>query len=189
MQTSSPLSTEYTAYFGRYISLIPEAHFVATLNDQPAAYRELLGKLSPEHAGYRYAPGKWTVRQVVGHVIDAERVFAYRALCIARGETASLPSFDENQYADVAGHDGYGLGELLDELSMVRHANVALFQHMDATAWRRVGTVNQNAISTRGLAYILVGHAAHHLGVLRERYGAVLGDEPTRGNGGNEAGG
>lgn len=189
MHTSRPLSTEYTSYFGRYISLVPEAHFITALNDQPAAFRALLGKLAPEEAGYRYAPGKWTVRQVVGHVIDAERVFAYRALCIARGETASLPSFDENQYADVAGHDGYGIGELLDELAMVRHANVALFQHMDATAWQRVGTVNQNAISTRGLAYILVGHAEHHLGILKERYGAVLGEDLTAHDGDSAAGG
>ncbi len=183
MHISRPLSTEYTAYFARYIALVPEAHFVTALNDQPAAFRELLGKLAPERAGYRYAPGKWTVRQVVGHVIDAERVFAYRAFSIARGETVSLPSFDENQYADVAGHDGYGLGELLDEFTMVRYANVALFQHMDATAWRRLGTVNQNAISTRGLAYIMVGHAQHHLGVLKERYGAVLGDAVTGSDG------
>jgi hypothetical protein len=189
MQISSPLSTEYTSYFGRYISLVPEAHFVAVLNDQPATFRALVGKLAPEQAGYRYAPGKWSIRQVVGHVIDAERVFAYRALCIARGEAASLPSFDENQYADVAGHDGYGLGELLDEFAMVRHANVALFHHMDAAAWQRVGTVNQNPISTRGLAYILVGHAQHHLGVLKDRYGAVLGDGATGSNGESTVGG
>jgi hypothetical protein len=176
MQTSSPLSTEYASYFGRYIALVPEAHFVTVLNDQPAAFRALLGNLSPEQAGYRYAPGKWTVRQVVGHVIDTERVFAYRALCIARGESVSLPSFDENAYAELAGHDGCGLGELLDEFTLVRQANVALFAHMDAAAWGRTGTVNQNPISTRGLGYILVGHAQHHLGVLKERYGAVLGE-------------
>lgn len=175
MQTSSPVAAEYAPYFGRYVALVPEAHFVTALNDQPDEYRSLLGELSPEQAGYRYAPGKWTVRQVVGHVIDAERVFAYRALCIARGETVSLPGFDENQYAEIAGHDGYVLGELLDELAEVRRANVALFQHMDADAWQRVGTVNQNRISTRSLAYILVGHAHHHLGILGERYQAVLG--------------
>lgn len=177
MYTSSPLSTEYSGYFGRYITLVPEAHFLTVLNDQPATFRELLGKLSPEQAGYRYAPGKWTVRQVVGHVVDAERVFAYRALCFARGEAASLPSFDENAYAELAGHDSYPLGELLDEFTMVRQANIALFQHMDAAGWRRMGTVNQNPISTRGFAYIMVGHAQHHLGILKERYGAVLGEQ------------
>jgi hypothetical protein len=108
-------------------------------------------------------------------VIDAERIFAYRALCIARGESASLPSFDENSYAVVAAHDGCELGELLDEFAKVRQSNSSLFQHMSDVAWLRQGTVNQNAISTRGLAYILVGHAQHHAGVLQERYGAVLG--------------
>jgi hypothetical protein len=175
MHASAPTSTEYTPYFARYISLVTEDRFAAALRDQPKQWRALLGKLSTEQAGYRYAPGKWTVRQVMGHVIDAERVFAYRALCIARGEAASLPSFDENAYADAAGHDGYALDELLDEFATVRLANLALFEHMDGAAWLRVGTVNQNAISTRGLAYIMVGHAQHHAGVLVQRYGAVLG--------------
>lgn len=174
MHSSSPAPSEYAPYFGRYIALVPEERFVATLGGQPDDYRALLGKLSAERAGYRYAPEKWTIRQVVGHVIDAERVFAYRALCIARGETASLPKFDENGYADMAGHDACPLGELLDEFSLVRQANLALFRHIDGSAWQRTGTVNQNPLSTRGLAYIMVGHAQHHAGILRERYAAAL---------------
>lgn len=174
MHTSSPSPSEYSPYFGRYISLVPEARLVAALVGQPEAYESLLGRLSPDQASYRYAPGKWSIRQVVGHVVDAERVFAYRALCIARGEMASLPSFDENAYADAAQHDTLELRALLDELSMVRKANVLLFRHMDEAAWLRAGTVNQNAISVRGLAYIIAGHAQHHLGILKERYSVVL---------------
>jgi hypothetical protein len=176
VHSSSPLPAEYPAYFGRYILLVSEDRFVTTLNRQPREFRELLGGLSTDQAGHRYAPGKWTVREeVLGHVVDTERVLAYRALCIARGETTSLPSFDENGYASLAGHDSCVLGELLDELATVRRANIALFDHMDQDAWQRTGTVNQNRISTRGLAYILVGHAQHHAGVLKERYAAVLG--------------
>jgi hypothetical protein len=171
MHASSPAPSEYSPYFGRYISLIPEERFLTVLVGQPEDYREALGKLSPTQASYRYAPGKWSVGQVVGHVVDAERVFAYRALCIARGETASLPSFDENAYEAMAGHDRLDLGELLDEFATVRKANLALFRHMDEAAWLRTGTVNQNAISVRGLAYILVGHAEHHATILKERYG------------------
>lgn len=175
MHASSPRANEYTAYFGRYVSLVPEERFIVTLNGQPIEFRELLGRLSPEQAGYRYAPDKWTVGQVLGHVVDAERVFSYRALCIARGEQSSLPSFDENRYADMAGHERCMLGELLDELAAVRQASIALFAHMDEAAWQRVGSVNQHPISTRALAYILAGHAHHHLSILRERYAAVLG--------------
>jgi hypothetical protein len=174
MHASSPSSSEYSPYFARYISLVAEEHFLAVLERQPKDYQALLGKLSANEASYRYAPGKWTIRQVVGHVIDAERVFAYRALCISRGEAVSLPSFDENAYAERAGHDAFELPELLEEFAVVRTATMALFRHMDEAAWRRTGTVNQNAVSVRGLAYIMVGHAQHHAGILKERYAAAL---------------
>jgi hypothetical protein len=173
MNSSRPLPTDYAPYFGRYINLVPESDFVAALAGQPAEYRALLGKLSPEQAGFRYAPEKWTIREVVGHVIDAERVFGYRALCIARGETVSLPSFDENGYAAASGHDACSLLELLEELVHVRRGHIALFEHLTKSAWERTGTVNQNAISVRSLAYIMTGHARHHVGVLKERYAAA----------------
>ena len=175
MHSSRPSPTEYAPYFGRYIDLVAETDFIAVLTRQPAQYGALLGTLSQEQAGFRYAPGKWSIREVLGHVIDAERVFGYRALCIARGETVSLPSFDENAYAAKAGHDGCGLQELLEELAHVRRGHIALFEHLDPSAWERKGTVNQNAISVRGLAYIMTGHAQHHAGILKERYAAALG--------------
>jgi hypothetical protein len=172
MHSSKPTPTEFAPYFARYINLVTEGEFTAVLAGQPGEFRALLGKLSPEQAGYRYAPDKWSIREVLGHVIDAERVFGYRALCIARGETVSLPSFDENDYAAHAGHDGCALPELLEEFVHVRRGHLAMFGHFTTTAWERAGTVNQNAISVRGLAYILTGHARHHAGILRERYAA-----------------
>src|ERR1039457_790061 len=99
MHSSRPSPTEYAPYFNRYIDLVAEADFIAVLAGQPAEFAALLGALSQQQASFRYAPGKWSVREVVGHVVDAERVFGYRALCVARGEKASLPSFDENAYA------------------------------------------------------------------------------------------
>jgi hypothetical protein len=173
MHTSRPSPTEYAPYFSRYIDLVGEANFAAVLEGQPAELRALLGKLSPQQAGFRYAPGKWSIREVVGHVIDAERVFGYRALCIARGESVSLPSFDENDYAAASGHDACSLSELLEEFVHVRRGHIALFGHLAPTAWERTGTVNQNAISVRGLAYIMTGHAQHHAGILKERYAAA----------------
>jgi hypothetical protein len=175
MHSSRPATTEYAPYFNRYIDLVSEADFVAVLARQPAEYAALLGALSQQQASFRYAPGKWSVREVVGHVVDAERVFGYRALCIARGESVSLPSFDENAYAAKAGHDGCPLHELLEELAHVRRGHIALFEHLDQAAWERTGTVNQNAISVRGLAYIMTGHAQHHAGILKERYAVLLG--------------
>lgn len=175
MHSSSPTATEYAPYFSRYIDLVAEADFVSALTRQPAEYRVLLGALSHEQAGFRYAPGKWSIREVLGHVIDAERVFGYRALCIARGETVSLPSFDENLYAAESGHDGCSLHELLEEFTLVRRSHVALFEHLGQAAWERAGTANQNAISVRGLAYLMTGHAQHHARILKERYAVVLG--------------
>jgi hypothetical protein len=174
MHSSRPSPNEYSPYFGHYIDLVAESDFVTVLARQPAEYRALLGALSPEQAGFRYAPGKWSIREVVGHVVDAERVFGYRALCIARGETVSLPSFDENVYAAQAGHDACSLHELLEEFVHVRRGHIALFEHLGQAAWERTGTVNHNAISVRSLAYIITGHAQHHAGILSERYAAVL---------------
>ena len=175
MHASRPSDTEYAPYFSRYIDLVAEAEFAAVLAGQPAEYGALLGGLSQKQAGFRYAPEKWSIREVLGHVIDAERVFGYRALCIARGETVSLPSFDENAYAAKAGHDACALLELLEELGHVRRGHIALFAHLGQSAWERTGTVNQNPISVRGLAYIMTGHARHHAKILKERYAAVLG--------------
>jgi hypothetical protein len=180
MHSSRPSPTEYAPYFNRYIDLVAEADFIAVLAGQPAEFAALLGALSQQQASFRYAPGKWSVREVVGHVVDAERVFGYRALCVARGEKASLPSFDENAYAAKAGHDACPLHELLEELAHVRRGHIALFEHLDQAAWERTGTVNQNAISVRGLAYIMTGHAQHHAGILKERYAAVLGGQTAK---------
>ena len=174
MHTSPPSPSEYAPYFNRYVSLVSQADFAPALASQPALFREHLGKLSAEQAGYRYALGKWSIRQVVGHVVDSERVFAYRALCIARGETASLPSFDENAYASLAEHERSPLAFLLDELALTRQSNLFLFEHLSQSAWERSGTVNQNPISVRTLAYIIVGHAKHHANILRDRYGVAF---------------
>ena len=175
MHVSKPLPTEYAPHFNRYVDLVEEADFATVLAGQPAACTALLGKLSPDQAGFRYAAGKWTIPEVLGHVIDTERVFGYRALCIARGETASLHSFDQDAYASQSGHDQYALPDLLEEFSHVRLGHLLMFKHLDQPAWERAGMVNHHAITVRSLAYMIVGHTRHHLGILKERYAAVLG--------------
>jgi hypothetical protein len=171
MASHRPPREHYNPYFDRYISLVAEPDVLAALAAQVEEVRERLGALPEECAAHRYAPGKWSVREVVGHVIDAERVFGYRALSVARGETADLPSFDENAYAAASGHDGCRLSELLDELADLRHSHVRMFRHLDPAAWDRVGSVGGHPMSARALAFILVGHLRHHERVLAERYG------------------
>ena len=171
MKIGRPGAGEYDAAFERYVSRVPEVDALPALERQPAEVRAAVGALSPDRAGYRYGPGKWSVRELVGHVTDTERVFGYRALCVARGEGASLPGFEENDYAANAGHDRYALPDLLAEFEAVRRANVSMLAHLDETAVLRIGKANGLPISVRALAFIMVGHVRHHLAVLADKYG------------------
>jgi DinB superfamily len=165
-----PPATEYSSAFEVYVSLVPETDVMTALAQQKGELARTLSSVRGEAERYRYADGKWTIRELVGHVIDSERVFGYRALCIARGEKVSLPGFDENAYAANAPYGDYPLGDLLDEFAQVREGHLFLFRHLSREAWVRVGTANSNPASVRALAYITVGHVRHHLGVLRDRY-------------------
>jgi len=169
-----PEPTEYAPYFERYISLVPDGAILPALEAQPAEVRRALGGLPDSRAGYRYAEGKWSIREVVGHVIDAERVFGYRALCVARGDATPLPGFDEKAYGRNSPHDAYPLAELLDELETVRKGNVLFFRHLRFEDWTRAGVANNLPVSPRGLAYSMVGHTIHHLNGLRDNYGVQV---------------
>jgi hypothetical protein len=170
MVIERPKADEYAPAFERYVSRVPEADVMAALARQKQELPAALAAVHGEGEHYRYAPGKWSVRELVGHVIDGERVMAYRAVCVARGETASLPGFDENAYAANATFDQYPLRELLDEFAHVREGNLALFRHLSPEAWLRRGVANQNPISVRALAWVIVGHARHHMAVLEQHY-------------------
>ena len=165
-----PSSSEYSAAFEGYVSLVPEADVMAALAQQKGELARALSPVRGEAERYRYADGKWSIRELVGHVIDSERIFGYRALCIARGEAASLPGFDENAYAANAPYGDYPLADLLAEFEQVREGHLFLFRHLSREAWLRVGTANANPLSVRALAFVTVGHARHHLAILRERY-------------------
>ncbi len=165
-----PAPEEYAPYFSRYIDLVPDGSVVETLRAQIAETRALLAGLSAGQAAYRYAPGKWSVKEVVGHLVDAERVFAYRALRFARNDATPLPGFDENAFAANAGFDARPLDDLLQELTAVRAATVALFAGLDEAALSREGTANDVRVSVRAVAWIIAGHELHHRAILRERY-------------------
>ena len=168
-----PAENEYASFYARYVALVPEADILGALEQQTQAIGRLAGSVAAEKETYRYAPGKWSVREVLGHLIDAERVFGYRAFCFSRGETAALPSFDENQYVTAATSDAVPARELVEELALVRQSNLAFLRRLRDPEWARVGTASGKPVSVRALAWIMAGHPRHHLKVLRERYGVA----------------
>jgi hypothetical protein len=165
-----PAADEYNPYYDTYISKVPEGNVVDVLRAQLHESARLLEQLTETQAAYRYGPEKWSLREVVGHLSDSERIFSYRILCIARGETASLPGFDENSYARVSNVDTRPMRAVTTEFAHVRAATIALIEGLDETAISRRGTANGSPITPRALAFIIAGHEKHHMGVIRERY-------------------
>jgi hypothetical protein len=170
--TGRPGAGEYAPFYEGYVSRVPEGDVVEMLARQCGEASAFLRAVPPEKGDYRYAPGKWTVKEVVGHVSDAERIFAYRVLRIGRGDQTPLPGFDENAYAEVAG-PGFRartMESLVGDWEDARRATLSLMHSLDEEAFARVGTASGAPVSVRALAYILFGHMDHHLAVIRERY-------------------
>lgn len=165
-----PVAGEHAEYYGKYIALVPDGDVVATLERQIADTVALLRDFGEARAGHRYAPDKWSVRQVVGHLSDAERMFVYRATAFARGEQQPLPGFDENAYVAEGGFDARTLASVTEEFRSVRGATVTLLRGLDEAAWSHRGVANGNPISVRALAWIIAGHELHHGNILKERY-------------------
>ena len=165
-----PEASEYASYYERYVSLIPDGDVVETLARQNEEVLALFGGITEERAGFRYGPGKWSIKEVVGHVIDTERVFSYRAMAIARGDRAALPGMDQEEYMAGSDFDARTLADLAEEFSHLRRSNVLMLRGLPPAAWSRRGVASDNEVTVRALAYIIAGHAAHHVQVLRARY-------------------
>jgi uncharacterized damage-inducible protein DinB len=165
-----PDAAEFAPFYAGYVAAVPEGDIVSVLRRGGDEWQRMLAELPDARGDHRYAEGKWSIRQLVGHVSDAERIFTYRALRIARGDKTPLASFDENAYAETAGSDRRTLSALAEELRVVREASVALFNSLPDDAWTRTGTASEKTVSVRALAYIAAGHAQHHLKILKERY-------------------
>jgi uncharacterized damage-inducible protein DinB len=165
-----PEANEYAPYYEKYVSLVPAGEVVDTLERQAQETLALLRAVPEERGGHAYEAGKWSIKQVVGHMLDTERIFAYRALAIARGEQQPLPGMDQEEYMAVANFDARTLADLLDEFAHMRQANVHMFRGLDADAWARRGVASDNEVTVRALAHILAGHEAHHVRILRKRY-------------------
>lgn len=168
---SRPTENEFAKSFSGYVSLVPETDVLAVLEHQLSDLAQLAERVPPDREKHRYAQGKWSVREVLGHLIDSERVFAYRAFCISRGEQVSLPGFEENDYVAESHYADQSLPDLVSELSLLRRANVMFFRGLSESDWERRGTANENVISVRAIAFIMAGHTRHHFVVLRDRYG------------------
>lgn len=168
----APTADEYAPAFASYVARVAGVEDpLRELASQRAKVVARLAKLSDEQASSRYAPDKWSIKDLVGHLADAERVFAYRMLRIGRGDTTPLAGFEESDYARAAQADRRQFGELLAEWSVVRAATMALASSLPEADWANMGTSNDAPMSARALLYIILGHTEHHLGVLGDRYG------------------
>lgn len=165
-----PDPSEYTPYYSAYVAQVDTDDIVSALRGQLDELLGFVGHLDPVTADHRYAAGKWSVKEVIGHVVDSERIFGYRALAIARGERRTLPGFEQDDYVAEGEFTRRSLQSLADEFDHVRRSNLALFESLSADQWMRIGEANEAPISVRAIAWILVGHAKHHVAVIRERY-------------------
>ena len=168
--TARPEAGEYAPYYEKYVSRIAGNDILATLDEQRRQMLLLLSGRDEADGDIRYAPGKWSAREVLGHICDAERIFSYRALRIARNDATPLPSFDENAYVANGPFAHRPLPDLIEEFIAVRRATLSLLRNLDEADWTRRGTASNNPVSVRALAYIIAGHESHHRRLLEEKY-------------------
>lgn len=161
---------EYAAYYANYIAQVDEIPLVEELEISLARLIHFVREIPMDKFDYRYAPGKWTIKDILLHLIDAERVFAYRALRFARNDQTALPGFDENLFVDEAGANARSLQDLLTELSLVRHSSIALFKSFNQEKLLRMGTASGHPMSVRALGFVIIGHQNHHQRIFQERY-------------------
>jgi len=167
---SRPESSEHAPYYERYTSLVPAGDIVSILTRQMEDTLRLLGGIDETQAGYRYAPDKWSIKQLVGHLIDTERIFSYRALRFARNDSNALTGFDQNDFVRSGDFDDRSFADLVDEFEHVRRATIHLFKPLSEEAWLRRGTASDAEVSVRALAFIIAGHETHHMQILKSRY-------------------
>ena len=165
-----PSPASYAVYFQRYIDLVPETDLVAAFKNQTAGVEDFLKTITEEKSAYAYAEGKWSIKELLQHVIDAERIFNYRALCFARGEKANLPGFEEDDYAANSYANSRSWKSLTEEFIAVRKSTVLLFESFSEKVINNAGLSNNNPNTVDSLGFITVGHYYHHKKILQERY-------------------
>jgi hypothetical protein len=174
MKLAKPEAGEYAAYYEKYIALVPGNDVTGALEAQRVQTMQLFAGRSERDGNFRYAADKWTVKEVLGHLSDSERIFTYRALRIARGDQTPLPGFEQDDYVRNGGFNERPLASLVEEFAHVRSASLALFRSLGPEAWLRRGTASKNEVSVRALAFITAGHELHHRRILEERYFSAI---------------
>lgn len=170
-QLTRPDASEYAPYYGRYVDLVVGADALGALRRQLVETLALLATVSEERSNTAYEPGKWTVKEVLGHVIDSERVFGYRALRFSRGDATPIEGFEQDEYVRNSRLDSVPFDVLVDEYEHLRLSTVLMLERLDEVGWLCRGVANENEVSVRAIAFILAGHELHHVGILRDRYG------------------
>ena len=170
MKIDQPKEDEYAPFYADYIARVPDTDVLQALRDQSKELNRVADGVGARER-FRYSPGKWSVREIFGHLVDAERFFGHRAFCVSRGDSTPLPGFDEKLYVSGSGYDSRPLAELVKDFSLLREANSRLFESLEASTFAREGVANGARITVRALAFIMTGHVRHHLAVLKERYG------------------
>jgi hypothetical protein len=174
MKLARPESGEYAAYYEKYIALVPGDDATGALEAQRLQTMQLFAGRSERDGNFRYAPDKWTVKEVLGHLTDSERIFTYRALRIARSDETPLAGFEQDDYVRSGRFHERSLASLAEEFALVRGASIAFFSSLGKEAWLRRGTANQNEVTVRALAFIAAGHELHHRQILEERYFSAI---------------
>jgi hypothetical protein len=165
-----PEKTEYDPYYEHYVSLVRDDDILGSLAAQSTTLQDLFTAVPEESGGFAYAEGKWSIKEVLGHLIDGERMFAYRVFRISRGDQTPIEGFEQDGYIENAHSNQRSFADLLEEFSLLRRANMIYLNNLTDEATVRTGTANNVKISVRALVYIMAGHIDHHIGVLRERY-------------------
>ncbi len=167
---SRPEPSEYAPYYSRYISLVPENDILTTLDSQRRQMLLLLSGRDEADGDFRYAPDKWTVKELLGHVCDTERIFAYRALRISRGDRTPIEGFEQDDYVRNGPFAKRPLAEVIEDFIAVRRATLTLLRNLDEPAWLRRGIANKNEVTVRAIAYTAAGHELHHRRILEQKY-------------------
>jgi uncharacterized damage-inducible protein DinB len=166
------LKTEYAPYFEQYIKLVQveETSIIESLESSQKEFESLLRNVSKEKHGFSYAEGKWTLKEVLQHIIDTERIFCYRALCFARNDKTSLPGYDQDIFVDNDNANDRNYYDLLEEMEVLRTSTIHLYKSFSEEALLRIGVASDEKMSVRALGYLFSGHQIHHLNVVKERY-------------------
>lgn len=165
-----PDKTEYAEYYAHYVSLVQTTDVVSKLQNQLDDLTAIFAEVTDEQGLYAYETGKWTIKELLGHLIDGERVFAYRAFRFSRADETPLPGFDQNPYIENANYNSIKIADLLAEFSLLRQSNILFFKNLSDEMWDRTGVASDNPITVRALTFIIVGHVEHHVKILKEKY-------------------